>query len=370
MKPIIAITTGDPLGIGPEVCLKAASMPEVQRVCRPLLIGDRAHLLNVASHLPGGVGGDPESWPEVSHSGLLERGAEPGSGASPEMGSDGPAFHDMGAIGSLPSHAGPTAEGGGAAILYVERSVGLVRDAAASAIVTAPLSKTAVQLAGRDYPGHTELLADLCGVEREDVAMMFVAADLKVALLTTHLSLTDAIASISRERLTVRLRVVREEHRRWFGTDPRIAVCALNPHGGEGGLFGREEAEILAPAIDSLKRSGVRVSGPWPADTVYPRAVRGEFDVVMALFHDQATIAVKARSFGGAVNMSLGLPLLRTSVDHGTAYDIAGGGVADSGSMREAILLAARLAGRAPTRRDTPRGRAGAWRRGRGDSRR
>jgi 4-hydroxythreonine-4-phosphate dehydrogenase len=345
MKPIVAITTGDPLGIGPEVCLKAASLPEVRQVCRPILIGDRAHLLKLANRLPKGMGGHPKSWPEISRSGLLEQGVGRGKTGSPETGGDGPALHDVGALGPLPSDPGPTAEGGRAAILYVERSIELVRAAAASAIVTAPLSKVAMRLAGREYPGHTELLADLCGVERKQVAMMFVAADLKVALLSTHLSLTEAITSISTERLMARLRLIRAEHRRWFGTDPRIAVCALNPHAGEEGLFGREEAEILTPAIDSSRRSGMGVSGPWPADTVYPRAARGEFDVVLALFHDQATIAVKARSFGGAVNMTLGLPLLRTSVDHGTAYDIAGRGVADSGSMREAILLAARLAG-------------------------
>ena len=177
--------------------------------------------------------------------------------------------------------------------------------------------------------------------------MLFVTRDLKVALATVHQSLKEAIASLSSTGIEARLRLVRDEHRRWFGGDPRIAVCALNPHAGEGGLFGAEEREILAPAIAASRRFGIDVSGPYAADTLFVRAARGEFDVVLALYHDQATIAVKARSFGSAVNMTLGLPFLRTSVDHGTAYDLAGKGTADHGSLVEAILLAARLSDRA-----------------------
>jgi 4-hydroxythreonine-4-phosphate dehydrogenase len=231
--------------------------------------------------------------------------------------------------------------------MYVKQAVMLVRARAAAAIATAPLSKAAMRLAGHSFPGHTELLADLCGMEPAEVGMMFVTPDLKVALLSTHLGLREAIDALSGVAIESRLLLVRDEHRRWFDSDPEIGVCALNPHAGEGGLFGREETEILAPAVDAARRSGVKVSGPYPADTLFVRAARGEFDVVLALFHDQGTLPVKARCFGRAVNMTLGLPLLRTSADHGTAYELAGRGLADQGSMVEAILLAARLAPRA-----------------------
>jgi 4-hydroxythreonine-4-phosphate dehydrogenase len=231
--------------------------------------------------------------------------------------------------------------------MYVKQAVALVRTRGAAAVATAPISKEAMRLANVRYPGHTELLADLCGLEPQEVTMLFVTRDLKVALATIHQSLKEAIASLSSTGIEARLRLVRDEHIRWFGGDPRIAVCALNPHAGEGGLFGAEEREILAPAIAAARRLGIDVSGPFAADTLFVRAARGEFDVVLALYHDQATIAVKARSFGSAVNMTLGLPFLRTSVDHGTAYDLAGKGTADHGSLVEAILLAARLSDRA-----------------------
>jgi 4-hydroxythreonine-4-phosphate dehydrogenase len=253
----------------------------------------------------------------------------------------------MGEIEEAPRPRGPSAAGGRAAVKYVKQAVGLVRVGSAAAIVTAPVSKKAMHLAGHNWPGHTELLADLCGAELEYVAMLFVAPDLKVALLTTHASLREAIEGLDRERIVRRLALLHEEHRRWFGTHPRIGVCALNPHAGEEGLFGKEEVEILAPATEAARAAGVDARGPFPADTLFTRAAHGEFDVVLALFHDQGTIAVKTHAFGKAVNMTLGLPLLRTSVDHGTAFDIAGTGKADPSSLSEAILLAARLAPRA-----------------------
>jgi 4-hydroxythreonine-4-phosphate dehydrogenase len=348
MKPVIAMTTGDPSGIGPEICLKAAALPRVVEVCRPLLIGDRAHLLSVARGVPGAP--DASSWPEVSRSAFVEVGSKQGADGELERWPDGPALHDMPDLDPLPEMPGPSAAGGRAALKYVKQAVGLVRLGSAAAIVTAPISKTSLRLAGVPYPGHTELLADLCGAEPEEVAMLFVAPGLKVALLSVHASLRDAIALISKERVVARLALLRSEHRRWFGEEARIGLCALNPHAGEEGMFGQEEKEILAPAAAEARASGVDVTGPLPADTLFARAARGEFDVVLALHHDQGTIAVKARAFGAAVNMTLGLPLLRTSVDHGTAYDIAGRGIADPGSLVEAILLAARLAPRALAR--------------------
>ncbi len=346
MKPILAVSTGDPFGIGPEVCLKAACSAAVRDACRPLLIGDRAHLVRSASRLPGGVGGDPEGWPEVSRleSGWGSRqGDDFGLAAWPE----GPAFHDMSDAPSAPDRPGPSVSGGRSAVMYIKQAVALVRTGAAAAVVTAPISKTALRLAGHDYPGHTELLADLCGMDREDVAMMFVTDELKVGLVSVHQPIREAVTGLSIRGVEMRLRLLQAEHRRWFGSDPRIALCALNPHAGEAGLFGPEEGEILLPAAHAAREAGVNVSGPFPADTLFVRAARGEFDVVLALYHDQATIAVKTRSFGGAVNMTLGLPFLRTSVDHGTAYEIAGEGRADASSMVRAMVLAARIAGRA-----------------------
>jgi 4-hydroxythreonine-4-phosphate dehydrogenase len=300
----------------------------------------------VARSLPGGSAGDPASWPEVSKS-PFAWGSKQGDDIAVAAWSDGPALYDMSDHPEPPPVPGPTAAGGRSSVMYVKQAVALARTRGAAAVATAPISKEALRLASVRYPGHTELLADLCGLEPQEVTMLFVTRDLKVALATVHQSLKEAIASLSSAGIEARLRLVRDEHRRWFGGDPRIAVCALNPHAGEGGLFGAEEREILAPAIAAARHLGIDVSGPWAADTLFVRAARGEFDVVLALYHDQATIAVKARSFGSAVNMTLGLPFLRTSVDHGTAYDLAGKGTADHGSLVEAILLAARLSDRA-----------------------
>ena len=357
MKPAIAVTTGDPFGVGPEVALKAAREPAVLDVCRPLLIGDRQHLRGVALGLPGATVGDPAAWPEVSKS-PFGWGSKQGDDILVESWPSGPAIHDMADRPEPPASPGPSAAGGRSSVMYVKQAVGLVRSGAAAAVVTAPLSKEAMRLANVRYPGHTELLADLCGLEPDEVAMLFLTRELKVALVTVHLGLKDAIASLSSALVESKLRLIHSEHRRLFGGDPRIAVCALNPHAGEGGLFGAEERDILRPAVEAALGTGLNVAGPFPADTLFVRAARGEFDVVLALYHDQATIAVKARSFGSGVNMTLGLPFVRTSVDHGTAYDIAGKGIADHGSMVEAILLAARLAGGSPER-GTPRGPGG-----------
>jgi 4-hydroxythreonine-4-phosphate dehydrogenase len=346
MKPVIAITAGDPFGVGPEICLRAAASKAVQDACRPLLIGDRDHLLRVAQVLPGGTAGDPASWPEVSKS-PFAWGSKQGDDIVVRTWASGPAIYDMSDHPQPPASPGPTVAGGRSSVMYVKQAVALSRSRVVSGVATAPISKEAMRLANVRYPGHTELLADLCGLEPDEVAMMFVTPEMKVALATVHLSLREAIASLTSRGIEARLRLVREEHRRWFGNEPRIALCALNPHAGEGGMFGAEERDLLAPAIAAARQEGIDASGPFPADTLFVRAARGEFDVVLALYHDQATLPVKARSFGSAVNMTLGLPFLRTSVDHGTAYDLAGKGTADHGSLVEAILLAARLADRA-----------------------
>lgn len=359
MKPILAISTGDPFGIGPEICLKAAVRPDVLDICRPLLIGDHAHLLREAARLRTSGGwdpraegawaevGSPDRWPEVAKPAFDEIGSKQGAEFAIESWKEGPAFHDMGAIDSVEAtDRAPSAAGGRASIQYVKQAVGLLRTGAAAALVTAPISKTSLRLASIHHPGHTELLADLSGVEQDEVAMLFVTPQFKTALLSAHLPLKEAVSGLNEEIIVKRLAVLHVEHARWFGKDPRIGVAALNPHAGEEGLFGREEKEILAPAIDAAREAGVDARGPFPADTLFARAARGEFDCVLALYHDQATIAVKTASFGQSVNMTLGLPFLRTSVDHGTAWDIAGQGKADPTSLVEALRLAAQLAPR------------------------
>ena len=357
-------------------------------VCRPLLIGDHAHLLREAARLRASGAWDPrhekvwadvpepKRWPEVSKPAFDEIGSKQGAEFVVENWKEGPAFHDMGAIdpedppapGSAAAHSthaaasggatapsgsamqgerGPTAAGGRASVKYVKQAVGLLRTGHAAALVTAPISKSSLRLASIHYPGHTELLADLSGAEPDEVAMLFVTPHFKTALLSLHLPLKEAVARLDQEMIVKRLAVLHVEHGRWFGKDPRIGVAALNPHAGEEGLFGHEEKSILAPAIDAAREAGIDAHGPFPADTLFARAVKGEFDCILALYHDQATIAVKTASFGQAVNMTLGLPFLRTSVDHGTAWDIAGQGTADPSSLVAAILLAASLAPRA-----------------------
>jgi 4-hydroxythreonine-4-phosphate dehydrogenase len=210
------------------------------------------------------------------------------------------------------------------------------------AIATAPINKGAFAAAGFSWPGHTELLADLCGVS--DVAMMFWSDALRVVLATVHIPLAEVPRALTSDRLLRVIRLTARSLPRFGIARPRLGVAGLNPHAGEDGLLGTEERTAFAPAVSTAAREGLDVSGPWPADTLFVRAARGEFDAVIAAYHDQGLIPVKLASFGRAVNVTLGLPIVRTSVDHGTAFDIARKGIADPGSLVEAIQLAARLA--------------------------
>ncbi|HSE36646.1 MAG TPA: 4-hydroxythreonine-4-phosphate dehydrogenase PdxA, partial [Blastocatellia bacterium] len=236
-----------------------------------------------------------------------------------------------------------SAASGRAAIAAIGGCVRLCLAGKLDAMATAPINKESLKLAGSPFPGHTEMITALCGAEES--LMCFFAGDLKVFLLTTHCSLADAIKSITRARVAKAIVLADRELRR-FGVDrPRIAVAGLNPHAGEHGLFGSEEAVEITPAIEECRDGHkIDVTGPLPADTLFWRAWRGEFDAVAACYHDQGLIAVKCLAFGEAVNVTLGLPMIRTSVDHGTAFDIAGRGVADHRAMVKAIKLAARLA--------------------------
>jgi 4-hydroxythreonine-4-phosphate dehydrogenase len=325
--PRIGITMGDPAGIGPEVVLKAVAEEEVRRACIPVIIGDAQLLAHTARTLDLQSGYDivraDEPFPEHSEpviyhldniAGFIEPGIESGA-------------------------AGKAAGG------YIEAAVELCAAGSIDAVATAPINKRALFLGGYSFPGHTEFFAHLTGAE--EYAMAFVAGNLRIVLLSTHVPLSEAIRLVERDRIVKRVNLTNRELQRWGIEKPRIAVAALNPHGAEGGLFGVEEASEIMPAIDACRRDEINVQGPFSADTVFLRASRGEFDGVIACYHDQAMIPVKCLSFGEAVNVTLGLPFIRTSVDHGTAFDIAGKGLAEHSSMVAAIKLAAELSTRA-----------------------
>jgi 4-hydroxythreonine-4-phosphate dehydrogenase len=287
VKPRIAITVGDPAGIGPEIASKAAADERVRAVCDPVLYGPPA-----------------------------ESTFEPGV---------------------LSASAGRAA---------YDAICAAVRDAQSGkvhGIATAPVNKRAFAEAGLPWKGHTDLLGHLTGAAH--VAMMFWSEPLKVVLATVHVPLASVPTALTREVIDNTIALTARELPRFGIVNPRIAVAGLNPHAGEDGLMGSEEQHVLRPAIEAARASGVDVSGPFPGDTVFVRAVAGEFDAVIACYHDQGLIPVKVMAFGHAVNVTLGLPIVRTSVDHGTAFDIAGRNVANPSSMIEAVLLAARLVG-------------------------
>ena len=316
---------GDPAGIGPEVVLKAVAEEDVLRCCAPIIIGDAQLLAHNARTLDLQCGYE-----------IIRRGEPfPDRFTSPLI------FH----LDNIEGHIEPGIESGlagKAAAGYIEAAVELCAAGSIDAIATAPINKRALFLGGYSFPGHTEFLAQLTGTEA--YAMGFVAANLRVVLISTHVPLSEAIRLVTRERIEKTIRLADQELQRWGIERPRLAVAALNPHGAEGGLFGIEEASEIMPAVASCRTTdGINVRGPFSADTVFLRASRGEFDAVVACYHDQAMIPVKCLSFGEAVNITLGLPFIRTSVDHGTAFDIAGKGIAEHSSMVEAIKLAAEL---------------------------
>jgi 4-hydroxythreonine-4-phosphate dehydrogenase len=293
--PRLAVTLGDPRGVGPEIVRAALDDARVRVAATLLLVG------------PTGAGVD---------------------------------VHES--VGGWDARGGDVATAGRLAGLAVDRAIALAQSGAVDGIVTAPLDKHALLVGGYDYPGHTELLAARTGCT---VAMMLAATraapgttnPLRVVLATTHLPLREVPTALTAAAIHAAAEVTRDGLRRWFGiAEPRIALCALNPHAGDGGRFGREDDDLLAPAA---RAAGL--AGPFPADTVFVRAMRGAYDAVIAPYHDVGMTAIKVASFGSAVNVTLGLPFPRTSPDHGTALDIAGQGRADAGSMIEAILLAA-----------------------------
>jgi 4-hydroxythreonine-4-phosphate dehydrogenase len=318
---------GDPAGIGPEVVLKAVAEEEVRRTCIPVIIGDAQLLAHTARTLDLQSGYDivraDEPFPEHSE----------------------PVIYHLGNISGLIEPGIESGAAGKAAGGYIEAAVELCAAGSIDAVATAPINKRALFLGGYSFPGHTEFFAHLTGAE--EYAMAFVAGNLRIVLLSTHVPLAEAIRMVERDRVVRVVNLTNRELQRWGIERPRLAVAALNPHGAEGGLFGVEEASEIMPAIDAGRRDDINVQGPFSADTVFLRASRGEFDAVIACYHDQAMIPVKCLSFGEAVNVTLGLPFIRTSVDHGTAFDIAGKGLAEHSSMVAAIKLAAELSTRA-----------------------
>jgi 4-hydroxythreonine-4-phosphate dehydrogenase len=321
--PRLLITMGDVAGVGPEIIARA--WPDLLPLCRPVVVGDAGWLRRAldlvrspARVRPVSSPGEAEASPEVIP--LLQ-------GSSAALEKVGP--------GQV------TAAGGRAAYDFLCTAIDRVRAGEAGGIVTAPLHKEGLHAAGLRYPGHTEILAERCGVRQ--YAMLLYGDGLGVAHVTLHMALRDVFRHLSTEAVLDKTRLLDGMLTRILGRRPRLGVAALNPHASDGGLFGDEEQTLLRPAVEAARAEGIDVSGPWPSDTLWGRARGGEFDGVVAMYHDQGHIALKLLSGRRAVNITAGLPLVRTSVAHGTAYDIAGKGVADAGSLVEAARLAARL---------------------------
>lgn len=333
-RPLVAITMGDPAGIGPETIVGAWTDPELHEYCRPMAIGH----------------------PDVFRRAVKLLGVE-----ARVVEIDSPEETDSAAnrICCLKSGSNDTvdvppgvidARGGQAAYDALLVAAKLALDGRIDAITTAPLHKAALWKAGRHYPGHTELLAELCGVD--DFAMMlylapgpFIKGDSGLAIVhvTLHMALRDVFAALTTDAIVAKARLVSNVMRRIKGAPPRVGVCALNPHAGEEGLFGDEESRIIRPAVERALAEGLDVHGPAPADTLISRACRGEFDAVVAMYHDQGHIAIKLLEMHRAVNVTLGLPIVRTSVAHGTAFDLAWQGKAEYAGMIEAVRIASVL---------------------------
>ena len=338
-RPIIAMTMGDPAGVGPEVCLKAVLDAGVQRKCAPLIVGDMAVLRKHARRMK-----IPARLARVTDEAKL---AQPQSSAATPV-------IDLKNVASESCVYGKVRpELGAAAGQYIEKAVSMARSGLVDAVATAPINKESLQAGGYDYPGHTEMLADLCGGGRP--VMMLAHRKIRIAHLSTHCSLRVALRRVKKKRIVFVARVLEDALRLLDRKKPRIGVAGLNPHAGEGGLFGREEVQEIAPAVADLRDMGVDVHGPEPPDTIFGKLRGGYYSGVVAMYHDQGHIPGKLMCFrfdsqGQAsvrgVNVTLGLPIVRTSVEHGTGYPIAGRGLADPSSMVDALLLAARLVGK------------------------
>ena len=331
-KPFLAITMGDPAGIGPEIIVKALASPLVWRMCRPIVVGSVPVFKKEVECLHSSLKVMPlKGDHSAADDKLIVKGRVP-------------IFDPLEKpVGRRFPMGKARRETGAASLQCIETAVRLAQSQCVAGIVTAPINKEAIHLAGCPHPGHTELLAAL--TKTKHFGMMLMGGQLKILFVTTHLSIRTMPAALTTKGIFNAIQLAHSAMRQHFQiARPRVGVAALNPHAGEHGLFGNEEQRIIAPAILKAKHAGMRVSGPWPADTLFSAAVRGDYDVVVAMYHDQGLIPLKTIAFGQCINMTVGLPILRTSVDHGTAYDIAGKGKADPQSLIQAITLAARLA--------------------------
>lgn len=326
MKPVIGITIGDAAGVGPEIIVKALAEKEVYNICRPVVIGDLGIMKRAVK-----IVGKNVTCRAIDD--VLSGGYEFGQ-------------IDVIDLNNLPEDL-PFAQvdprAGKAAYTYVETAVNLALAGKIAAIATAPLNKDAMNQGGCHFPGHTEILAHLSNTK--NYAMMLTGGSLRVIHVSTHLSLRQACEKVKKERVLKVIELADQAMKKIGIKEPRIAVAGLNPHSGEGGLFGTEEIEEIIPAIESAKALGLNVTGPVAPDTVFYRAaVKKDFDIVVVMYHDQGHIPLKVLGFEEGVNITVGLPFIRTSVDHGTAFDIAGKGIANHMSMLESIRLAALMA--------------------------
>jgi 4-phospho-D-threonate 3-dehydrogenase / 4-phospho-D-erythronate 3-dehydrogenase len=332
---------GDPAGIGPEVIAKALSHHQVRDVCLPIVIGSfpvmehtikalnlKLKVLRLDDHNPTRSGKGTVAVLDPLDTSLrkFKRGIA-------------------------------AAETGAASVAFIKKAVELAQLGCIDGMVTAPINKEAMNLAGCRYPGHTELLADL--TQAQESGMMIVGGPLRIMFVTTHVAIKDLSSLLTQAKIEKGIRLAHMALTTLFGiTKPKIGVAALNPHAGEHGLFGDEEARVILPATRAAQKQGILASDPSPADTLFGKAVNGQYDGIVALYHDQGLIPLKLVAFGTCVNLTVGLPIIRTSVDHGTAFDIVGKGVADPGSLMEAIKLAAKIATNQPASRLTKKGRS------------
>jgi 4-hydroxythreonine-4-phosphate dehydrogenase len=319
----LAITMGDPGGVGPEIIVKAVSSPEVRVCCTPIVIGDRDVMEEALRLITPPLKLSIIGTPEESH-------------PSPEV----VELIDLHLLRDF-ERGKATPDGGTACAGYISKAVELALDKKVNGIVTAPISKEALKMAGMKWPGHTEMLAGLTSTD--DYAMMLAGGPLRVILVTIHTSLRSVPKKISKNSVLRTIRLAKKACGMMGIERPRIAVAGLNPHAGEAGLFGREEIEEIIPAVKEATKEGIEALGPFPPDTVFNKAYKGEFDIVVCMYHDQGLIPLKMIAFEAGVNVTVGLPIIRTSPDHGTAYDIAWKGIANPSSIIEAIKLAARL---------------------------
>jgi 4-hydroxythreonine-4-phosphate dehydrogenase len=333
----IAITIGDPAGIGPEVVLKAILSEEITDICRPIIIGDYAVVEEVIEKLI------PPHPP-------LVKGGRGGFAAQISNFKEGNREGFLGDIEIVNINeikdrnfkkCRPTAAGGRACVSYIKKAVELALNKEVDAIVTAPISKESLKMVGFKWPGHTEMLAELTNAK--DYAMMFCSDKLKLILVTIHTALRNVPDLVKKEKVLKTIMLAKKACDMMGIDKPQIAVAGLNPHAGESGIFGDEEIKQIIPAVNEAQSMGIPVSGPYPADALFHRAYNGEFDIIVCMYHDQGLISLKMIAFDKAVNVTIGLPIIRTSPDHGTAYDIAWKGIANPSSMIEAIKLAVKL---------------------------